>query len=182
MQRQHYGDAVGENGEETEAEGFLTEDEDDDRILDDGEDANGNGVLDVGVDADDDGTLNDEEFVAEDQGMTSLPPRPTVYTAEGEIDSGFEPLLDQQNVIAVHQSSDQYETIVACGNVGGIEYEDGNEIVIGLTSVDGSQVRGYAVFEYDTAVFGNDVTAVTVHVFENMPSQRDARMAATPAA
>ena len=178
-QRQDYGDVGEEVDTDLTPEGFLSEDTDDDGVLDDGEDLNENGVLDTGVDADGDGTLTDDEIVAEGEAMVGIANRPNVYVANGEVDATFEAIFDQQNVIAVHESSEQYENIVACGNVGGIEYEDEEEVVIGLSAVDGSGVRGYAVFNFDPALFGNDVTVVDVFLFENLQTQRDIR-AGTP--
>lgn len=163
-------------------EGFLTEDADNDGVLDDGEDLNDNGILDTGIDENGDGVLDENEIAADGEMMAPGLGQPAVYVLEGEIDSGFEPLFDQQNVIAVHQSSEQYENIVACGNLGGIEYQDEQEVVVGLRAGDGSGIRGFAVFEFDPAIFGEGFTAVTVYVFEDLPSQRENLVAATPEA
>lgn len=161
-------------------EGFLTEDDDRDGVLDDGEDGNGNGILDVGTDENGDGVLDEDEVLVVDETAGTVARQPVTYTMEGEIESGYEPLFDQQNIIAIHQSSEEYENIVACGNLGGIDYEDEDEIAVGLRSVDGSGIRGYAVFEFDPAIFGDDVTAVTVYAFEGLGTQRDNGAAATP--
>lgn len=127
-----------------------------------------------------DGVLDKDEVVVEDEVKVALTGQPVTYTLEGEIESGLGPLFDQQNIIAIHQSSEQYETIVACGNLGGVDYEDEDEIAIGLRSMDSSGIRGYAVFEFDPAIFGDGVTAVTVYVFEGLDTQRDIGAAATP--
>jgi len=122
----------------------------------------------------------EEEDPAAATGPAVRPIAPAFYVAEGEVDAGFEPLFDQRNVIAVHRSAGEYDEIVACGGLGGVAYEGEEEVVVGMAPVDGSGIRGYAVFESDPALFGEDVTAVTVHIFENLPTQRD-RAAATPA-
>ena len=57
---------------------------------------------------------------------------------------------------------------------------DETEVVVGLSPVNGSGLRGYAVFTYDTIIFGEDQTVVDVYLFEGLPTQRDATMAATP--
>jgi hypothetical protein len=166
--------------------GLLTEDTDDDGVLDDGEDLNDNSILDVGIDADGDGILDDDEIVAEGEAALLVVNLPTVWSTHGVIDAPFEPIFNQPNIIAVHQSSDQYETIVACGNVGAVapDADDGlfeeTEVVVGLSPVGGSGIRGYAVFTYDTIIFGEDQTVVDVYLFEGLPTQRDAAMASTP--
>ena len=162
-------------------EGFLAEDDDGDGVLDDGEDDNGNGILDVGTDGNGDGVLDEDEVLVVDETAGATARQPVTYTMEGEISSGYGPLFDQQNIIAIHQSSEEYENIVACGNLGGVDYEDEDEIAIGLRSMDGSGIRGYAVFQFDPAIFGDDVTAVTVYVFEGLGTQRESRAVATPA-
>jgi hypothetical protein len=161
---------------------FLSEDLDEDGILDDGEDLDGDGVLDFGIDANDDGVLNGEEVIAEGEAVIAIVNLPTVYEASGEIDAGFEPIFNQPNVITVHESSENYETIVACGNVGGLVYEDEEEIVVGLSAVGGSNVRGYAVFQNDGSLFGTDPTGVAVYVIEGLPTHTERLMEGTPEA
>jgi hypothetical protein len=193
LQRQRFADAPALDDEVVDDDvdldvdtGLLTEDLDDDGILDDGEDLNENDVLDVGIDVDDDGILDEEEIVAEGEVAIAVINLPTVWTTNGVIDAPFEPIFNQPNVIAVHQSSDQYETIVACGNVGGIVPDDDDgifeetDVVVGLSAMNDSGLRGYAVFTYDTIIFGEDQTVVDVYLFEGLPTQRDAMMAATP--
>ena len=155
---------------------LISEDGNGNGTLDEGEDVNGNGVLDSGVDADNNGILDQNEIIAEGEAANTVVNLPDFYTTQGDITAGFEPLFGQQNVIAVHESSQNYENIVACGNLGGVDYQDEEEIVIGLKAVDGSGIRGYAVFEFDPVLFGNDMTAVTVQLFEGMPTQRESRM------
>ena len=164
---------------------FVTEDLDGDGVLDEGEDLDGDGILDFGIDADNDGVLDDGEALADGEVVFGVVNLPDVWTTHGVIDAPFEPIFNQPNVIAVHQSSAQYETIVACGNLGGIVPDDdglfeATEVVVGLSPVDGSGIRGYAVLTYDTIIFGEDQTVVDVYLFEDLPTTRDAATAATP--
>jgi hypothetical protein len=162
---------------------FVTEDLDGDGVLDEGEDLDGDGILDFGVDADADGVLDENEVLADGEVVFGVINLPTVWTTHGVIPAPFEPIFNQPNVIAVHQSSEQYETIVACGNLGGIPFEDaGDELVVGLAPAGDSGIRDYAVFEYDTIIFGEDQTVVDVYLFKGLPTTRDAAMAATPTA
>jgi hypothetical protein len=157
----------------------ISEDADDDGALDEGEDLNANAAIDTGFDVDEDDVLDVDEIVDEGEAAIIVVNLPTVWNTRGVIDAPFEPIFTQENVIAVHQSSDQYETIVACANVGGLAYE-GDEVVVGLNPVDGSGIRGYAVFEYDSVLFGNDQTRVSVYLFSGLPTERDYAARATP--
>jgi hypothetical protein len=157
---------------------LLTEDLNDDGILDVGEDLNNNDVLDEGIDLDGDAVLDAEEIGVED--VVAIPLLPIIYSAHGTIDAPFAPIFNQPNVIAVHKSSEEYATIVACGNVGGIEFEGQDEVVVGLAPVNDSGVRGYAVFEYDSVLFGDDRTEVTAYLFDRLPTQRETMLEATP--
>lgn len=157
---------------------LLSEDLNDDDILGVGEDLNDNNVLDEGIDLDGDEVLDAEEIGIED--VVAIPLLPVIYSAQGEIDAPFEPIFNQPNVIAVHQSSAEYATIVACGNVGGVDHEDQDEVVVGLAPVGESGVRGYAIFEFDAVLFGDDRTEVTIYLFDRLPTARELMLEGTP--
>ena len=160
---------------------YLTEDLDGDGVLDEGEDLNENGILDEGLDLDEDGLLADDEILADGDAAVAIINYPDVWVARGAIDASFESIFNQPNVIAVHQSSEQYETIVACGNVGGVDADvAAEEVVVGLGAADGSGIRGYAILEEDDDLFGDDTIEVTVYLFDGLPSARDQLMAGTP--
>jgi hypothetical protein len=177
-------DLDGDGVRNEDEENYLTEDLDGDEVIDAGEDINGNGVLDAGVDADNNAALEDDEIVPAGGAALVVSDPPTVWRAEGEIDADFDELFGEQQVIAVHQSAEQYETIIACGDVAAVDWEDQDEVTIGLRQVDDSGYYGYAVLERDTGnvpVFGENTTGVTVYLFEDLPTQRQERMAqATP--
>jgi hypothetical protein len=168
-------------GADPDDERFLTEDTDGDGVLDDGEDANGNGVLDQGLDVNGDGTLDEGEIDV--VAVAEVEPAPAIWKAEGEVDAAFDDLFGSPEIVAVHQSAEDYETIIACGELTAANWEDEDEVVIALRPVDGSGYYGYAVFQRDTGnvpVFGENTTGVTVYLFENLTTQRQERMA-TPA-
>jgi hypothetical protein len=178
-------DVDGDGIPNEDEEGFLSEDLDVDGALDQDEDANANGVLDAGIDADGNGVLADDEIVGEGKAMVAVVDLPTVWKVEGEIDEDFDELFGEPQVIAVHESAEAYANIVACADLNAVDWEDSDDIVLGLGPVNGSGFYGYVVLERDTGnfpIFGENTTGVTVFVFQNLPTQRQERMAeATPA-
>lgn len=204
LQRQAFGDVADDLGDDLEGAptvegaadsdgngvadvdeaGYLTEDTNGNGVLDDDEDINDNGVLDVGFDADEDGTLGDDEIIPAADAAAVAVNFPTVWKAEGEVDRDFDQLFENPMVVAVHQSAEQYGTIIACGNVSASNWDDEDQVVIGLAPVGDSGYYGYAVFERDTGnvpVFGENTTGVTVYLFQDLATQRENRQdQATP--
>lgn len=188
------------------APALIDEDLDNDGVLDADEDLDADGVLDVGFDADEDGALAEDELLAGDpDAAVLLLDFPTVWKVEEEIDATFEEIfaavedgaeedaddqaIDDPGIVAVHASSEDYGTIVACGELTAPAWEDESDVVIGIRPVDGSAVYGFAVygfavFERDTGnipIFGENTTGVTVYLFQNLDTARSERMAeATP--
>ncbi len=83
---------------------------------------------------------------------------PLLLQASGTIDGSLEDLGSQGHAVVVHASPDDYETIVACGNVAGVNEE--GRLAIALGPVDGSSVVGVAILE------GEDQVNATVYVFD----------------
>ena len=193
-------DGVADVDEET----YLDEDLNDDGVLDPDEDLDDDGVIDAGFDEDGDGVL-DENEIAPAAGMDVdaalvLIDLPTVWKVEEEVDATFEELfgeeeavedeeedddaLDDTGLIAVHESSENFGNIVACGELTAPLWEDESDVVVGIRPVNQSGVYGFAVFERDTGnvpVFGENTTGVTVYLFQNLRTLRQERMG-TPAA
>lgn len=163
-----------ENPEGYENDAVLDED------LDDGEDLDGDGEIDYGIDVDADGALDEDEIIA-----LAAAPETVVWRVESEIDATFDDLFGSPEVLAIHQSPDDYGTIVACGDLSTAQFaEDQDEVLIALSPVNNSDFYGYAVFERDTGnvpMFGDNTTGVTVYLFEGLPTRRDT-LAGTPAA
>ncbi len=197
------GDVDEDGVADVDEEGYLDEDLDNDDVLDEGEDLNGNGVLDAGIDQDGDGTLGEDEIIPgagiEADAVVVAIDFPTVWKAEEEVDATFEELfgteedvaeeeedddaLDDPGIIAVHESSENYGNIVACGELGVVDWEDSDDVVVGLRPIKGSGVYGYAVFERDTGnipIFGENTSGVTTYLFQNLPTLRQERMTPTP--
>jgi hypothetical protein len=180
---QEYGEVVDDLDEDgildVDEEGYLTEDLDDDGVLDDGEDLDDDGVLDTGIDADGDGVLDDDEVI-----VAAAVDTPRIFKAEAEIDATFDDLFASPEVVAVHKNANEYDTIIACGELMQAEdADDEDQVVIALRPINGSGYYGYAVFERDTGnvpIFGENTTGVTVYLFEGLSTQRQDRMTPTP--
>jgi hypothetical protein len=163
---------------DTDEDGYLSEDLDGDGVLDAGEDLDGDGVLGIGFDLNGDGILDaNEVFVGVEAPNAAV----TVYKAEAEIDATFEDLFASPEVIAVHKNANEYDTIIACGDLGSVPGEPEGEVVVPIQPVNGSGYYGYAVFQEDTGdapaipIFGDDTTGVTVYLFQGLTTQRDER-------
>jgi hypothetical protein len=183
---------------------LVDEDLEDDGVLDDEEDLDDDGVIDAGWDLDEDGVLDEDELLDDADIGVVLADLPTVYKVEEEVDATFEEIfgvdedtedeaedddaLDDPGIIAVHASSADFGTIIACGELTSPQWEDESDVVVGIRPMGESGVYGFAVFQRDTGnvpVFGENTTGVTVYLFENLATQRSDRMAtpeATPEA
>ncbi|HWV36497.1 MAG TPA: hypothetical protein VNZ55_12745 [Thermomicrobiales bacterium] len=87
--------------------------------------------------------------------------------ANGTIDVKLDDLGNEPYVLAVHASADDYNTIVACGQIAGVK-KDG-KLVISLAPVGQSTVVGVATFDSDKSGvlgLGKDQTKVTAYVFD----------------
>jgi hypothetical protein len=92
---------------------------------------------------------------------------PILVVSQGTIDMSMDDLA-AGSVIAVHASSDDYETIVACGQIAGVKADD--KLVVPLTPIGESTTVGVAILE------GGDEVDATVYIFDTaMPIE------ATPA-
>jgi len=72
-------------------------------------------------------------------------PGPPVAVSESEISASLDDLTTTPYVVAVHASADDYGTIVACGQIAGIERA--GALVIQLAAAGDSTVSGIAVIE-----------------------------------
>jgi hypothetical protein len=100
-----------------------------------------------------------------------------ILETSGTIDTKLDDLGETAYSLAIHASSDDYATIVACGEIGGAKVD--GKLVIALAPVGKSLVTGVAIFDSDNSGvlgLGDEQTKVTVYV---MPAVEEA---ATPAA
>ncbi len=91
------------------------------------------------------------------------------------IDFQLEDLANDGHVVAVHASSDEFGTILACGQIAGLV--DDGRLIVPLTPVDDGTVVGIAVIDEDESGFfdlSDDQTQVTVYVFDSTATETTA--------
>jgi hypothetical protein len=84
----------------------------------------------------------------------------TVSQSSGPIDLALDDLANDEHVVAVHASDEEFGTIVACGQIAGVKEE--GKLVIALAPVGENTVVGIAILEED----GDDQTQLTVYVLD----------------
>lgn len=92
---------------------------------------------------------------------------PVVMGTSSTVSATIGDLADEGNAIAVHASAEDYDTILACGNVAGIN--DDGTLVIALNSSEDSTVVGVAILDEDSGGFlglGDDEVQATVYLFD----------------
>lgn len=95
------------------------------------------------------------------------PAIPMVMSVSGKIDSTLDDLANDINAIVVHKSADEYDQIVACGNIAGVK--DDGKVVVALNSQNDSSIVGIAIVNQDNSGvldLGDDQVGVTVYVFD----------------
>jgi len=130
VENERVAELVGEDGIVDENdEGFLREDINGDGIFDIGLDEDGNGALEegevLGIDEDESGILEAEEIAV----VVTRTPLPAdfgpVYSLEADTQFDGEELINEgPYVVAVHESVDNYNTLVACGPVVQTVHDD----------------------------------------------------------
>lgn len=83
---------------------------------------------------------------AEVSGVTAQGP---VLVAEADYDGTIEHFTETPHVIAIHESSEDYGTIIACGEIAG--YVDDDTLVIPLRG-DDSPLSGVAIISENTMI------------------------------
>lgn len=103
-----------------------------------------------GVDFNGDGQLQEDEVITPD-GVNAP-------AGKAENDLGDSVNTSEPFAVAVHQSPDAYDTIIACGSLQGAQESDGNSIVQ-LQPVGDSGIFGFSVLTDDTS-------SMTTYVFQ----------------
>lgn len=103
-----------------------------------------------------------------------------VLTTSATIDVKFDDLRQKPHAIAIHESANNFSTLVACGDIGGT-VADG-KLMIGLYPIGGTEVVGVAILEEGSGVpvIGKDKTRITVYLLNGLTPP--APLPATPAA
>jgi len=93
---------------------------------------------------------------------------PTVLYSETDVPLNLDDILAAPHAINVHESQENAQNYIACGNIGGIEVDD--QLSIGLFPENDSGYTGVAILERN-----DDQTTVKVYLVE--PAEAEA---ATP--
>lgn len=88
----------------------------------------------------------------QDLGVTE---QPRVLYASSEIDMSMDDLTGSPHVIAIHQSDDQFGTLMVCGEIAGTA--DGGRLAIALYPATGQSHAGVAILEEDDDVVQAEV-------------------------
>lgn len=82
------------------------------------------------------------------------------------VDAPLSSITDGTYAINIHESADNIQNYIACGNIGGTQY--GNTLIIGLGQLNDTGYTGIAVLRAD-----GDQTVVTVYLEGDTPAPND---------
>lgn len=119
--------------------------------------------------------MNEEDDEDNDNNPQGVLTAPLMLRSETDVDMSLEDILANPHSINVHESAENIENYIACGEIGGIVVDDdGDTLAIGLSSMNDSGYYGVAFLEAD-----DDQTNVKVWLAEPRVEGDDAT--ATPA-
>jgi hypothetical protein len=87
-----------------------------------------------------------------------------VLYSETDVEMSLDDILAESHSINIHESEEQIQNYIACGEIGGVKVDD--QIIIGLRSLNDSGYTGVAILESD-----GDNTKVKVYLVEPMVEQ-----------
>jgi hypothetical protein len=102
--------------------------------------------------------LKDDELPAAEDIKGSLSAAPVEYSETGDIDVKFSDIFETAHAINIHESDQNVQNYIACGDIGGAVIDD--KVYVGLAEQNGSGFFGIAVLEDD----GDDKTKVTIYL------------------
>lgn len=97
-----------------------------------------------------------EEADAEPQGVLLAPP---VLYSETEVELNLDDIFASPHAINIHESPENAQNYIACGNIGGIVVDD--MLAVGLAAENDSGYSGVAILER-----ADDKTTVKVYLVE----------------
>lgn len=116
-------------------------------------------LLPIGVERDDDGEAAETPEV-----RGTLTVGEVTYSETDNIEFAWDTMLAEPHAIVVHESEDRMDNYIACGDIGGVVFDDGEEMVIGLKPVGDSGYSGIAMLSND------DNDEVDVEVYMSAPA------------
>lgn len=116
----------------------------------------------------------DDESANEHQGVLTAP---EVNRSETDVELPLEDILAQPHSINVHESADNIENYIACGEIGGIVVaDDGDDtLVVALRSLNDSGYHGLAFLEAN-----GDTTTVRLWLAEPYTADEEGEPTPTP--
>jgi len=104
---------------------------------------------------------DDDDNANEPQGVLTAP---RVLYSETDVEMSLDDLLAESYSVNIHESNEQIQNYIACGEIGGVKVDD--KIIIGLRPLNDSGFSGIAILESD-----DDNTNVKVYLVEPMVEQ-----------
>lgn len=110
-----------------------------------------------------------------DAAFVGINPQLPVLVASADYEAPLAYFTEAPHVIAIHESSEEFGTIIACGQIAG--YIHDGTLVVGIRSVSNVAVNGVAILEENTTVvdkaldlidhsakFGDESTHIAVYI------------------
>ncbi|MBW3634422.1 MAG: cupredoxin domain-containing protein, partial [Chloroflexi bacterium] len=111
-----------------------------------------------------------DDLAAAEEAFRGTPTGSLVLASETTVDVPFDDLLDRgPYAIAVHESVAGFGSLLACGEIGGVEVD--SRVVVGLRSVERSGAAGIAILDDDDSGFlglGEDQTQISVYLMRDL--------------
>ena len=102
-------------------------------------------LMPVGVEVDDNGDVKETPEV-----RGTLTAGDVTYSESDDIDFEWETMLGAPHAIVVYESEDNMESFIACGDIGGVVFDDdGDQMVVGLNAVGDSGYGGIGFLSND---------------------------------
>ena len=98
-----------------------------------------------------------------------------VEMSESEADISFDDVLATAHAINIHESADDIQNYIACGDIGGLVADD--KLFIGLRELNDSGYAGVAILE----AADDDKTNVTIYLGRGVTGSAAGTTPATPA-
>ncbi len=102
-------------------------------------------LLPIGVNPDDDDVQTQESL-----GVLTV--GPVAYSESDNLELEWDAMLESSHALAVHESEENIQNYIACGDIGGVVFsddDDENNLVIGLHPVGDSGFSGIAFLSKD---------------------------------
>ncbi len=118
--------------------------------------------------------VSDSKDDTANQVVGTLTATPVLFSLSDKLDLKFDDMLSESHSVTIHESQDNIQNYLACGEIGGIVVDD--ELVVALHPLSDSGYTGIAILTKD----GDGNVDVKVYLAE--PAKSEPTTDATPAA